>query len=122
MATPYSTSGYPSGEGTRNVPRYDCSLCGDLKCLDTSLDFFFINFWNIRGLRSNFQSVEQHLSSIKPYLFFLTETQLSEDLPKRKCLWRFVFASLGDLRRYYADFPWNAYCFPVRTHLFVLNA
>ncbi|MPC32612.1 hypothetical protein E2C01_025932 [Portunus trituberculatus] len=40
--------------------------------------FFYINFCNIRGLRSNFQSVEHHLSSTKPHLLFLTETQLSE--------------------------------------------
>ncbi|MPC16165.1 hypothetical protein E2C01_008985 [Portunus trituberculatus] len=78
MATPNPASEFPSGEGTRNVPRSDCSLGGDLKCLDTSLDFFFINFCNIHGLRSNFQSVEHHLSSTKPHLLFLTETQLSE--------------------------------------------
>ncbi|MPC68873.1 hypothetical protein E2C01_063083 [Portunus trituberculatus] len=27
---------------------------------------------------------------------------------------RFASASLGDLRRCYADFPWNDYCFCVR--------
>ncbi|MPC23839.1 hypothetical protein E2C01_016906 [Portunus trituberculatus] len=148
----------------------DCSLGGDLKCLDNSLDFF-INFCNIRRLRFNFQSVEHHLSSTKPHLLFLTETQLSEtleqlvqhptrnldrlgdtpnildffltfnpsayavtlfsplgssdhnlisvscrispipaqDLSKRRCLWRFASASWGNLRRYYADFPWNDY-------------
>ncbi|MPC41041.1 hypothetical protein E2C01_034621 [Portunus trituberculatus] len=53
----------------------------DPKCLDTSLNFFFINFCNIRGLRSNFPSVENHLSSSKPHLLFLTETQLSEAIP-----------------------------------------
>ncbi|MPC22823.1 hypothetical protein E2C01_015851 [Portunus trituberculatus] len=40
--------------------------------------FFFINFYNIRSLRSNFQSVEHHLSSTKSHLLFLTKTQVSE--------------------------------------------
>ncbi|MPC47542.1 hypothetical protein E2C01_041291 [Portunus trituberculatus] len=73
----YYASESPSGEGTKNVPRSDSPLVNDLKCLDTSLNFFYINFCNIRGLRSNFQSVEHHLSSTKPHLLFLTETQLS---------------------------------------------
>ena len=34
--------------------------------------------------------------------------------PKQRCLWRFASASWGDLRRYYADFPGNGYCFRVR--------
>ncbi|MPC15087.1 hypothetical protein E2C01_007870 [Portunus trituberculatus] len=84
MATPNPVSGSPSGEGTRNVPRSDCSLGGDPKCLDTSINLFYINFCNIR------------------------------DPTKRRCFWRFASASLGDLRRYYADFPWNDYCFNVR--------
>ncbi|MPC43102.1 hypothetical protein E2C01_036739 [Portunus trituberculatus] len=77
MGTPNHASESPSGEGTKNVPRLDASLNDDLKCLDTSLNFLYINFCNIHALRSNFQSVEHHLSSIKPHLF-LTETQLSE--------------------------------------------
>ncbi|MPC18423.1 hypothetical protein E2C01_011308 [Portunus trituberculatus] len=52
----------------RNVPRSDCSLGGDLKCFETSLDFF-INFCNISGLRSNFQSVEHHLFSTNLIFF-----------------------------------------------------
>ncbi|MPC54814.1 hypothetical protein E2C01_048740 [Portunus trituberculatus] len=43
----------------------------------SSLNFFIIHFCIIRGLRSNFQSVENHLSSTKPHLF-LTDAQLSE--------------------------------------------
>ncbi|MPC64398.1 hypothetical protein E2C01_058513 [Portunus trituberculatus] len=50
MVTPNPASEFPSEEGTRNVPRSDCSLGGDPKCLDTSLNFFFINFWNIREI------------------------------------------------------------------------
>ena len=34
-----------------------------------------------------------------------------QDPPKRRCLWHFASASWGDLRRYYANFPWNDYCF-----------
>ncbi|MPD04849.1 hypothetical protein E2C01_100560 [Portunus trituberculatus] len=56
----------------------DSSLNNDPKCLDTSLNFFYIKFCNIRSLRSYFQSIEHHLSSTKPHLLFLTETQLSE--------------------------------------------
>ncbi|MPC25897.1 hypothetical protein E2C01_019021 [Portunus trituberculatus] len=78
MATSNTASESTSGEETRNVPRSDCSPGGDPKCLDTSLDFFFINFCNIRSLRSDFQSVEHHLSSTKLHLLFLNETQLSE--------------------------------------------
>ncbi|MPC24639.1 hypothetical protein E2C01_017726 [Portunus trituberculatus] len=76
MASPNPASESPSGKETRNVLRSDCSLGGDPKCLDTSLDIF-INFCNIRCLRSKFQSVEHHFSSTKPHLF-LTETQLFE--------------------------------------------
>ena len=39
---------------------------------------FFINFCNIRGLFSNLHFVEHHLSSSRPHLLFLTETQVSE--------------------------------------------
>ncbi|MPC93629.1 hypothetical protein E2C01_088763 [Portunus trituberculatus] len=78
MTTPNPASESPSGKGTRNVPRSDWPSGSDSKCLDTSLNFFFMNFCNIRGLRSNFQSVEHHLTFTKPHLLFLTETQLSE--------------------------------------------
>ncbi|MPC64672.1 hypothetical protein E2C01_058792 [Portunus trituberculatus] len=33
---------------------------------------------------------------------------------KWRCLLRFAPVSWEDLRRYYADFPWNDYCFRVR--------
>ena len=46
--------------------------------LTLPLTFFSINFCNIRGFRPNFKSVEHHLSSTKPHLLFLTETQVSE--------------------------------------------
>ncbi|MPC86688.1 hypothetical protein E2C01_081524 [Portunus trituberculatus] len=50
METPNPTSESPSEEGTRNVPRSDYSLSGDRKCLDTSLNFFLINFCNIQSV------------------------------------------------------------------------
>ena len=34
-----------------------------------------------------------------------------QDPPKRRYLWHFASVSWADLRRYYADFPWNDYCF-----------
>ncbi|MPC19979.1 hypothetical protein E2C01_012907 [Portunus trituberculatus] len=36
------------------------------------------------------------------------------DPSKQRCLWHFASTSLGDLRKYYTDFPWNDYCFCVR--------
>src|ERR1700755_888472 len=39
---------------------------------------FFINFCNIRGLFSNLHFVKHHLSSSRPHLLFLAETQVSE--------------------------------------------
>ena len=77
MACQFAASESPSGEGTTNVPRSDRSPGDDLRCPDTS-SFFYTNFCNIRGLRSNFSSVEHHLSTTKPHLLFLTETQVSE--------------------------------------------
>ncbi|MPC11553.1 hypothetical protein E2C01_004221 [Portunus trituberculatus] len=38
----------------------------------------------------------------------------SSGFPKAEVPWRFAFANWGDMRRYYADFPWNDYCFRVR--------
>ncbi|MPC56681.1 hypothetical protein E2C01_050646 [Portunus trituberculatus] len=78
MATPNPASESPFGKGTRNVLKLDCFLEDNPKYLDTSLIFFYTNFCNIRDLRSNFQSVEHHLSSTKPHIIFLIETQLSE--------------------------------------------
>ncbi|MPC86992.1 hypothetical protein E2C01_081838 [Portunus trituberculatus] len=73
MATPNAASESPSGEGSRKGPRSDSSLNNNHICLETSLNFFYINFCNIPSFRSNFQSEEHHLSSTKA-LFFLTET------------------------------------------------
>ena len=76
MATKNPASESPSGKETTNVPRSDCPSADDIGCLDNSFNTFTLDFCNIRGLRSNFQSVEQHLCSTKPHLLFLTETQL----------------------------------------------
>ena len=78
MASFNSASESPSGEGTRNVPSPDPTPGdGPTRCPDNSSNSFSIHFCNIRGLRSNFHSVEHHLSSSKPHLLFLTETQVS---------------------------------------------
>ena len=70
--------GVPIWGGAKNAPMSDPTSDGDSqRCLDNSSNFFYINFCNIRGLRSNFHSVEHHLSSSKPHLLFLTETQVS---------------------------------------------
>ena len=41
------------------------------------LSSFSIHYTNIRGLNSNFSSVEAHLAASSPNLFLLSETQLS---------------------------------------------
>ena len=76
-ATTHPASESPSEEGIANVPRSDCPSADDLGCLDTSSNNCTLEFCNIRGLRSNFQSVEHQLSSTKSHFLFLTETQLS---------------------------------------------
>ena len=77
MASPHSTSESPSGEGKTNVPWPDGPSADDLGCLDTSSNTLTLDFCNIRNLRSNFQSVEHHLSSTKLHLLLITETQWS---------------------------------------------
>ncbi|KAK8400926.1 hypothetical protein O3P69_002597 [Scylla paramamosain] len=181
MATPTPASESPSREGTINVPRSDCLSVDDLKCLDTPLNFFFINFCNIREisilgdfnvhhqlwlsspftdhpgeLAYNFAILHdlgqlvQHPTRIPDRLgdtsnildLFLTSNPSAyavtlssplgssdhnlislscpvtpippQDPPTRRCLWRFASAIWEDLRRYFADFPWNDYCFRVR--------
>jgi hypothetical protein len=46
-------------------------------CPDTRPSFL-IDFCNIRGLSSNFISVEHHLSTTKPHILVLTETQIHD--------------------------------------------
>ena len=94
MASPHPVSESPSEEGTTNVPRSDCPSADDLGCLDTSSNTFTLDFCNIRGLRSNFQSVEHHLSSIKTHLLCLTETQLSMTTDSSHSLFPLTFSIL----------------------------
>ena len=63
------------GDGSMNSP---VGCPSSPRCHGPLPDTLFINFCNIRGLRSNFESVEHHLFSLKPHLLFLTETQVSE--------------------------------------------
>ena len=62
------------GEGTINSPHPPSR---GASCAVPRPDTFVFNFCNIRGLNSNFHSVEHHLLSTTPDLLFLTETQLS---------------------------------------------
>ena len=50
MLKTYTASESLSWERTKNVPRMDCSLDGDSRCLDASSNFSYINFCNIHGL------------------------------------------------------------------------
>ena len=79
MATITTASESP-GEGTISVPNNAAPLAVDdpSRCPGLKPDTLCINFCNIRGLSSNFLSVEHHLSTSQPHLLFLTETQVSE--------------------------------------------
>ncbi|MPC78634.1 hypothetical protein E2C01_073127 [Portunus trituberculatus] len=55
---------------------HKCPPRSAFQLLVLTKNVFFINFCNIHSLRSNFQSVEHHLSSAKPHLLFLTETRI----------------------------------------------
>ncbi|MPC38546.1 hypothetical protein E2C01_032055 [Portunus trituberculatus] len=68
MATPKQASESPSREGTRNVFSSDSSLKNCLKCRDTSLNFFYINFCNIRktSILGDF-NVHHHLWFSSPF-------------------------------------------------------
>ena len=76
----YARPRSPQGGGTINAPVDGPTPDGSGGCRDTSLN---LSFCNIRGLSSNFASVEHHLSSAKPDLLFLTETQLGEATDSR---------------------------------------
>ena len=91
MAKLTAASEIPEGAGSKHSPSSTtppittCELttsgdgagvASDLPACCDSRSVFLLNFCNIRGLRSNFNSVEHHLSSAKPHLLFLTETQV----------------------------------------------
>ena len=59
--------------GSSSGPTHDPSPHDRL----SSLSSFSIHYTNIRGLNSNFSSVESHLATSSPNLFLLSETQLS---------------------------------------------
>ena len=77
MASLNPASESPRG-GTINAPTVVSPGNDPTRCPGSMPNSFTINFCNIRGLSSNFIPVEHHLSSAKPHLLFLTETQLSE--------------------------------------------
>ncbi len=70
--------GVPIWGGTINSLREDSHFgYRPEKCFDNSSNLFLIDFCNVRGLCSNFHSVEHRLSSAKLHLLLLTETQVS---------------------------------------------
>ena len=65
------TQGPPDRQTATEIANH----CG--ACTPDSNSF---DFCNIRGLRSNFITVEHHLASSSPDLLFLSETQLSANV------------------------------------------
>lgn len=62
-----------------------------------------------------FSSVRVHGSKfISVFCILSCLSYPSSGSPTLRCLWRFTSASWRDLRRNYADFPWNDYRFHVR--------
>ncbi|MPC63990.1 hypothetical protein E2C01_058099 [Portunus trituberculatus] len=154
MATPNPASEFPTGKGTRNVPRSDCCLDDDPKCLDPTNNFSTLTSATFAPSTStilhDLEQLEQHPTHISdslgdtpnnldlfvasnPSAYAVTQSSPlgssdhnliygscpfspvpPKDPPKWKCLWHFASASWGDLRSYYAAFPWNDYCFHVR--------
>ncbi|MPC21657.1 hypothetical protein E2C01_014649 [Portunus trituberculatus] len=71
-----SLSGGGGGGGPEMSPGQTPLLITTPKCHDTSLNFFYINFCNISGLRSNFNL--WNTTSLINFIFFST--------PKHNCL------------------------------------
>ena len=82
----------PRHSGVRRIPglpdssadvRVDTSVSSNGSTHETSptndASCFTIHYTNIRGLSSNFASVDHHLTSSLPNLLLLSETQLSSD-------------------------------------------
>ncbi|MPC55363.1 hypothetical protein E2C01_049296 [Portunus trituberculatus] len=142
MVTPNPASEYLSGKRTKNVPiqlwlsspftghpgelAFNFAILHDLEqllehpthipdCLGDMpniLDLFLTSNNSVYAVTlssplgfsdHNLISVSSPISPIPP-----------QDSPKQRCLQHFATASWVDLRRYYADFPWNDYCFYVR--------
>ncbi|KAL7640592.1 UNVERIFIED_CONTAM: hypothetical protein RMT77_008867 [Armadillidium vulgare] len=88
----YSLSSTPSPITTWELVETGDGVCAtrtQLKDCPDARSIFFINICNIRGLHSNFHFVEHHLSSSRPHLLFLTETQMFErsDSKRFSTLW-----------------------------------
>src|ERR1044072_6527473 len=80
-ASKYSPSSTPSPITTWELVASDNGVGAtrtQLPACPDARSIFFINFCNIRGLHSNFHFVEHHLSSSRPHILFLTETQVFE--------------------------------------------
>ena len=68
------------GSLTQGPPDRQQATGVDAQCGAGAPDLFTFDFCNIRGLRSNFSSVEHHLATSSPDLLFLSETQLSANV------------------------------------------
>ena len=77
--------------------------------LETSLDLFLSSnpFAYAVILSSLLGSSDHNLISVSCPISAIPP----QHPPKRRCLWRFASVSWGDVRRYYAHFSWNDYCF-----------
>ncbi|XP_045135672.1 solute carrier family 35 member F5-like [Portunus trituberculatus] len=76
------------------------------------LGFIFWRPWRHQCSHSNhderiYQEVDANEDEGDP----LSPESRHLDLPKWMYIWHFTTASWGNLRRDYADFPWNDYCF-----------
>ncbi|MPC08430.1 hypothetical protein E2C01_001017 [Portunus trituberculatus] len=101
MVTCNPASESPSGEGTINVPSkffdYLTSKVEHILSLYPFVEIFILGDFNVHH-----------------QLWVSSPSVTIPDSPKQKSLWPFASASWRDLRKYYADFPWNDYCFCVR--------
>lgn len=65
----------PSGEGPETSPGRTILKVTTVKCPDNSPNYQYINFCNTLGLKSQFLSIEQHLSSPRLY-FYISSPRL----------------------------------------------
>ncbi|MPC62823.1 hypothetical protein E2C01_056913 [Portunus trituberculatus] len=78
MATQQQASESPPWKRTRIVPRSDSSPDNNPECFDNSFNFFYINFYNIRGLRDLIFNLWNTTSPLLNLIFFSSSKQFSE--------------------------------------------
>ncbi|MPC51907.1 hypothetical protein E2C01_045764 [Portunus trituberculatus] len=120
MAIPNPASESLSGEGIRNVPsKFFDYLTSKVEQILSLYPFAEINVHHQLCLFSPFTDYPGELVFNFAILHDLEQLvqhsiRIPDRSPKAEVPLAFFFCQLGDLRRYYADFPWNAYCFRVR--------